>query len=180
MTPGASHYNWLPEAWAIREMFLARRYLAAYPFLASGIGLLYSLLLPGLPVGTLEPWVLQFLKPSELAFAIVMGLLLPLVALLNVFLWRHPSCVLPSSSGSGRGLASALFSIIPNALCCTPFVPTVVALFASGSTLIAISAPVQYFFNAYAWVIYALAALGVWASLRMAAHRFQPPETSPA
>lgn len=176
---GTSQYNWLPEARAIREMFLSRSYLGAYPFLALGVGLLYSLLLPGLPLGTLAPWVLQFLKPSELAFAVVMGFLLPLVALLNVFLWRHPSCVLPSHAGSSGGLASALLSIIPNAFCCTPFVPTIVAFFASGSTLIAVSAPVQYFFNAYAWVIYGLAALGVWASLRLAARRFQPPEISP-
>ncbi len=178
MTSGGSNYHWLPEALALREMFLTKTYLVGYPFLALGVGFLYALLLPGLPLGTLAPWVLPFLKPSELVFAILMGLLLPLVALLNVFLWRHPSCVLPSPSGSGRGLASALFSIIPNAFCCTPFVPTVVALFASGSTLIAITAPVQYFFNVYAWVVYALAALGVWASLRIAAHRFRPPEAS--
>jgi len=174
---GAFQYDWLPEARAIREMFLSRSYLAVYPFLALAVGLFYSLLLPGLPLGTLAPWVLQFLKPSELVFAVIMGLTLPMVALLNVFLWRHPSCLVPSHSESSGGIASVILSMVPNAFCCTPFVPTIVALFASGSTLVAISAPVQYFFNAYAWIIYALAALGVWASLRMAARRFQLPRS---
>jgi len=164
--------KWLPEARAISETFSAQPYLLSYPFLALGVGTLYALLLPGLPLGTLAPWVLQFLKPSELAFATVMGLLLPLVALLNVFLWRNPHCSVPAKRGAGGGLISVLLGIVPNALCCTPLVPAIVAVFASGATLIAISAPVQYFFNTYAWVLYTLATLGVWLSLRIAALRF--------
>jgi hypothetical protein len=164
--------SWLPEARAFRRVFSVRSYLLSYPFLALGVGVSYALLLPGLPLGTLAPWVLQFLKPSELAFAITMGILLPPVALLNVFLWRNPHCSVSTKRRSNGGLLSVLLGVVPNALCCTPIVPAIVALFASGATLIAISAPVQYFFNTYAWVLYSLATIGVWLSLRIAALRF--------
>ncbi len=101
--------HWLPEARALREMFSARAYLVAYPLLAVGIGLLYALVLPGFLLGTLAPWVLQFLRPSQLAFALAMGLLLPLVALLNIFLWRHPSCVVPNKARGNGALASVTY-----------------------------------------------------------------------
>ncbi len=165
--------HWLPEARALREMFSARAYLVAYPLLAVGIGLLYALLLPGFLLGTLAPWVLQFLRPSQLAFALAMGLLLPLVALLNIFLWRHPSCVVPNKARGNGALASVLLGIVPNTLCCTPIIPTIFALFISGATLVSISAPVQYVLNVYGAVLYAVATVGVWISLRMAASRFQ-------
>lgn len=166
--------SWFPEARALRRIFGRRPYLASYPFMALGVGSLYTLLLPGLPLGTFAPWVLQFLKPSELAFAIAMGLLLPLAALLNVFLWRNPSCSVSTKHRPNGSLMSVLLGVVPNALCCTPIVPAAVALFASGATLIAISAPVQYFFNTDAWALYLLATLGVWLSLRTAATRFTP------
>ncbi len=175
MTQGTGERSLLPEARAVREMFRVRAYLWTYPFLALGIGLLYALLLPGLTIGSLAPWVLQFLRPNELAFSVAIGLLLPLVALLNVFLWRHPSCVVPARRASNSGLAPILLSIVPNALCCTPIIPTIFALFATGATLISISTPVQYFLNVYASLLYALATLGVWVSLRSAARRFQMP-----
>ena len=165
--------SWFPESRALRRIFGRRSYLASYPFMVLGVGSLYALLLPGLPLGTLAPWVLQFLKPSELAFAITMGLLLPLVALLNVFLWRNPSCSVSTKHRSNGSLMSVLLGVVPNALCCTPIVPAAVALFASGATLIAISAPVQYFFNTYAWVLYLLATVGVWFSLRIASLKYR-------
>ncbi len=175
MASGISGRNWLPEARALHEMFSYRAYLVAYPFLAVGVGFLYVLMLPGLPLGTLAPWVLQFLRPSQLSFSITMGLLLPLVALLNIFLWRHPSCcALPARAVSKGSLTSVLLGIVPNALCCSPIVPAFVAVFASGATLIAISGPIQYFFNTYAGLLYALATLGVWFSLRVASLRFGP------
>ena len=109
MVQASSMSKWLPEARALNQVFSAGPYLALYPFMAVGVGLLYALLLPGLPLGTFAPWDLQFLKPSELAFAIAMGLLLPLVALLNIFLWRHPSCALPARAGSKSALPSVSF-----------------------------------------------------------------------
>ncbi len=175
MTQGPGERSWLPEARAVQEMFRVHEYLWAYPLLAVGIGMLYALLLPGLTLGSLSPWVLQFLRPNELAFSIAIGLLLPLVVLLNVFLWRHPSCIVPARGKSNSGLASIILGIIPNALCCTPIIPTIFALFVTGATLISISAPVQYFLNVYASLLYALAVLGVWVSLRLAARRFQVP-----
>ncbi len=175
MTQGGWGRRWLPEARAVREMFGDRVYLWSYPFLALGVGLLYAFLLPGLTLGSFAPWVLSFLRPNELAFSIGIGLLLPLVALLNVFLWRHPSCVVPARGASNGSLASIILGIIPNALCCTPIIPSIIAVFATGATLISISAPVQYFLNVYASLLYALATLGVWVSLRLAARRFQVP-----
>lgn len=166
----------LPELPALRQMFSSRGYLLAYVPLGIGIAFLYTFLLPGLQLQSLAPWVLRFLTPAELLFALTMGILLPLVILLNVYLWRHPTCC-PEPWNDRRDsttVLAALVGLIPNLLCCTPIVPVLLAVFLSGAALLSISAPIQHALNVYAWALYAIAALGIWGSLRMAARRMSP------
>lgn len=167
-----------PEISALREIFASTWNLLAYVAMAPLIGFAYALLLPGLIFGSYELWVLRFLTPTEGAFALTMAFLLPLVVLLNVHLWRHPECRPAKSSGAGAPLGALLVSAIPNALCCTPIIPVVLAVFVSGATLVSISAPVQYFLGTYSALLYTVSALALWGSIRVASRRFCAAESS--
>ncbi len=172
MTPRAGPIHRLfPEAAALRRIFSHWPYLAAYPTAAVGVGLLYALLLPGLLLGGLQWSYLRFLTPAQLILAAGMGILLPLVFLLEVFLWRYPVCVFPRRAGKAGPLASILMSVVPGLLCCTAFIPAVLALFVSGTALLTLSPAIQYYLGTYAPILYSGSLLLVWASLRMAARR---------
>lgn len=160
-----------PEVSALRETFASKWYLLAYAAMAPAIGFAYALLLPGLIFGSYGLWVLRFLTPIEGVFALTMALLLPAVFLLNVRLWRHPECRPAQSSVDGVPIGALLVSVIPNALCCTPIIPAVLAVFISGATLVSVSAPVQYFLGTYTALLYALSALALWGSIRVASRR---------
>ena len=165
-----------PEVAAIRVSLGSRAYLAAYGLLVPAVGLAYALLLPGLLFGSYGLWVLRFLTPAEAAFAGAMAFLLPLVLLLHLYLWRHPECRSSTEGrGAGMSLGAVLISVVPNALCCTPIVPALIAIFVSGATLVSISAPVQYYLGTYAPVLYAASAVAVWGSIRIASRRFEAP-----
>ncbi len=162
-----------PEGPALREIFAHPAYRWAYPLLGAGIALGYAWLLPGLELWSLGVWVIQFVTPVQLAFALAMGALLPLVILLNVYYWRHPSCCRRTSSTERAPIFSAILGgVIPNLLCCTPFIPVLLAVFLSGAALLAVSPPIQYVLNAYAWTFYAVAVLSTWWSIRMTARRY--------
>lgn len=164
-----------PEARATREVLSHRRYLVGYLASTPLVATAYGILLPGLLLGTFGFWVLRFLTPLEAAFALVMGALLPLVLLVNIYVWRNPACCGGKVAGEGRTVGALLLSVIPNALCCTPVIPALLALFASGSTLLAASASTQYWLGTYAGVLYAISALALWGSLRVTARRFPLP-----
>ncbi len=180
--------RWFPEAPALREIFSSPSYLIIYLTSAPLVGVSYALLLPGLTLGSYQLWVLRFLTPAEAIFAGTMGILVPWVLLLNVHLWRHPECRSTERSTAGGPVGALLVSVIPNALCCTPIIPLVLAVFVSGATLVSLSAPVQYFLGTYGAVLYAVSALALWGSIRVASRRVctsgsfpgQRPDSGPA
>ncbi len=169
---GAAHGRF-PEATALRQLSAHPAYLAPYPALAFGIGILYALLLPGLLLGGLRWEYLRFLTPSQIAFAVGIGLLLPLVILADVFLWRHPRCAVPGGRPRAAVASSLLVSIVPNALCCTPIIPSLLALFVSGSTLVTISVPVQHALAVYEPELFIVSLLLLWLAIRLAARRLE-------
>jgi phosphoglycerol transferase MdoB-like AlkP superfamily enzyme len=158
--------KWFPEARAIREVLSHRPYLTIYVISAPLVAFTYALLLPGLLFETFAFWVLRYLTPTEALFALAMGVLLPLALVMSAYLWRHPRCEVEGQSPNHGPFMALLLSIVPNALCCTPIIPVVLALFVSGSTLISISAPVQYYLGTYAAILYTLSALALWWSIR--------------
>lgn len=160
-----------PEVTALRQLFSSPPYVIAYATAVPLVGLAYALLLPGLLLGSYQLWVLRFLTPTEVIFAGAMGTLLPLVLLLNVYGWSHPACRPAGRSSTDVSFLALLVGVIPNALCCTPIIPLVLAVFVSGATLVSLSAPVQYFLGTYAVVLYAVSALALWGSLRVASRR---------
>ncbi|MCI4352980.1 MAG: hypothetical protein L3K14_06290 [Thermoplasmata archaeon] len=160
-------------------MFREGPYALTYVGLAVLTGFAYALLLPGLLLGSFELVALHFLTWTQAVFAVAMGLLIPMVVLLNVYLWRHPACVVSTTGPRGRSAASgALLGILPNALCCSPVLPTLVAVFAAGGSAVAITAPLQYFFATYEAPFYAVAALLMWVSFRTAAQRLDSERAS--
>lgn len=171
MTAPPNARRLFPEVPALREVFSSPRYLIAYAISAPLVGVAYAILLPGLMLSSYQLSVLRFLTPTEAVFAGAMGILLPPVLLLNVYLWRHPECRRAGRSAAAGPLGALLVSVIPNASCCTPIIPLVLAVFVSGATLVSISASVQSFLGTYAAVLYTLSALALWGSMRVASRR---------
>ncbi len=173
MTGAVHPRGMFPEATVLRTVFSSPAYLLAYLLSAPLVAGAYLILLPGLILGSYQLWVLRFVTVPEAAFAVAMGVLFPAVVLVNLHLWRHPGCA-PTNRHARTGTLGALvMSVIPNALCCTPIIPVVLAAFVSGAALVSISAPVQYFLGTYAPVLYLVSALALWASLRVAARTTQ-------
>ncbi len=169
-----------PEAAALREVLSHRPYLLTYVALAPPVGLAYAFLLQATLLRTLQPWVLRYLTWPEALFAAGMGLLLPGAVLLNIYLRQHPRCDCRPGSRAGRGLLSSLLiGLVPNALCCTPLIPALLAVFLSGAALVSVSVPVQYALGVYAPVLYAVAAGSVWGSLHVVSRRIAGGDGTP-
>jgi hypothetical protein len=128
---------------ALRLAFSQKRYIALFAFLAISISTLYMYMLPSLPDGVLiAPYAIQFITPLQEAFAIIFGILFSLVIVLNIFAFR-----MHTSSGKRLTVGSVLASLV-NGLCCTPIIPTLIALSgASTPLLFDISPKIQAFFD---------------------------------
>jgi hypothetical protein len=171
------HRPIFPEVRALRTVFAQRAYLLALVVLSPMVGLLYAWLLQAALLRTVQLWVLQYVTLPELLFSLAMAFLVPAAILMNVYLRRHPNCDCAPRGHAGKGpLLSLAVGLVPNLLCCSPFVPAVLAIFLSGAALIAVSGPIQYLFGAYAPLFYTVAALSAWGSLRIASRRLAGPE----
>jgi hypothetical protein len=161
-----------PEVSALRRVFSHRRYLVAYAVSVPLVGVGWAFLLEWLLLRTSQLVALRLLTTPELVFSAGMGLLLPAVLLETVYVSRDPHCVCADSPAAAeRSLLSLLVGLLPNALCCTPIIPLVLAVFLSGSSLITVSGPVQYVLAVYSPLFYALALASLWWSLRSAARQ---------
>ncbi len=162
-----------PEFRAARAVFRNKRYLGAYPLLVLLTGLAYAFLLSWLSVGTVALWGLRFLTPLQVTLTLGFAFLFPWLVLVDVYLWRHPTCIFPGRirGGEGTPVVGVLLGILPNALCCTPIIPTLLALFVSGSTLLSVSVPVQYAIASYEPEFYAASLILLWIAIRLASRR---------
>lgn len=163
----------LPEGAALRELFSHRAYLLAYFPLALCVGLGYLFLLEWISLGTVAIWALHFLPLPLLVLSVGFGGLFPLLILLDVFLWRNPRCVIPGKGRhvEGTTVTAVILGVVPNLLCCTPIVPTVLALFITGGTLLSISAPIQHTMAVYETEFYAASLVLLWVAIHLAALR---------
>jgi len=161
-----------PEVSALRRVFSSPRYLFAYVVSVPLVGIGWAFLLQWLLLQTSGWAVLRLLTTPELVFSAGMGFLLPAVLLETVYVSRDPHCVCANSPAvAERSLLSLVVGLLPNALCCTPIIPLVLAVFLSGSSLITVSGPVQYVLSVYSPLFYALALASLWWSLRSAARQ---------
>jgi hypothetical protein len=130
------------ERAAMGELFAGRAYAAMFVSLFVAFSTLYMFLLPSLPLGTPVPQAIGFLTPLQAAFALVFGFLIALVISLDALAFR-----MKASSARSLTVGSILASLV-NGLCCTPVVPTIIAMTgASTPALFGLSPRIQAFFE---------------------------------
>lgn len=114
--------------------------------LAGLVALIYSILLPANYTQQISWMNWQFLTTQDLAFALVLGLLIAAQVNLQLrAMHRH----MPRGGRRLTAMAS-LLALVPNLLCCTPVVPTLVGLLGLSSVgALPISGPIQGFFSRY-------------------------------
>ena len=139
------------ERFAVGAAFAGRAYLLLFLALSVSVSALYMFLLPSLPLGAIVPYAIRFITPVQAAFALIFGVLLSLVAMLNVYAFR-----MRASSVKGIAVGSILASLV-NGLCCTPLIPSLIAVTgASTPVLYEISPRLQAFFEFNSQYFYAL------------------------
>ncbi len=165
-----------PEAVALEAIFSERGYLAAYPFLLVGVGLGYAMLLQTVLLGGFDWAYLRHLSLPTGLLVVGRAVLLPMIILLNVYLWLHPQCARAPGTGTGAALSPAL-ATLPSMICCGPLLPSLLAVLVSGTTLSTSIPLLQYWIGALEPYLYAGALLLLWGSLRMAARRYRACES---
>jgi hypothetical protein len=155
--PGRGLY--LPKALGL--VFGRRSYLYSFLVLSISISSLYTVLLPSLPLGSLNFQVVRFVTPLQLAFAVVFGILLSLVVMVNIYSVR-----LRVKGTKAITIGSILAGAV-NGLCCTPVIPSLIAVLGASSTVVfQYSPPIQAFFERDYPYFYLLSALLLLLSLQ--------------
>jgi hypothetical protein len=132
-----------PDYRGLSLAFSEKKYGVAFAISSISISVLYFYMLPSLPDGVIiAPYAIQFITPIQEVFAIIFGVLFSLVIVLNIYAFK-----MHTSSGKRLTVGSIIASLV-NGLCCTPIVPTLIALTgASTPMLFDISPRIQAFFE---------------------------------
>jgi hypothetical protein len=139
---------------ALSILISEKRYLMMLVLLSVLICTLYLFLLPSLPDGGLVFYAIYFITPLQVVFAISFGVLISLVFTLNVYAYR-----IKTSSRRNLTVGSILASLV-NGLCCTPLIPSLIALTGvSTPVLYSISPRIQAFFEFNYGYFYALSLI---------------------
>ncbi len=142
-----------------------------YRFLGFGIFALaltfYAFALPAVYTGGVIGLIsLRYLDAELAFFAISLAALLSLALTLNIYAFKASI-----RRRSGRlGVAGALSSLLPATICCTPVVPTGLAILgATTPQIFGLTGRIQGFFATYESLILAFALILLLISLRLAA-----------
>ena len=162
------------SAWApwspVRDVLRQRAYGGLFAGLSLVFALLYSVLLPSWYTQRFSFINWRYLDPQLLAFSVLLGLLLGWILTLQVYALRR----LAIRQNQGLTLVAAVGALLPNLLCCTPVVPTVLAAFGfSAWTLLGVNTRIDGFFGVEkTWFLMAsvalLAGMAVWSANRVA------------
>lgn len=154
----------VPSLSSATGLVLRRRpYQALATVLGVGLTFMYMVLLPSLILGKITLQALGYITPVELAFSVLMGPALSLVVVMNIYALRK------AKTCSRKAVAlSIVAGILPNSLCCTTVIPTVIGFLAVSTTfLFALSPAIQAFLARYATAFYFLSLLSVLYSLQL-------------
>ena len=140
------------------------RYLALAVFALAFT--LYAFTLPTVYTGGVVGLIsLSYLNTELLFFSITLAALLSLSLTLNIYAFRVS---IRRRSGS-LSLAGVLSSFLPATICCTPVVPTLLAILgASTPQIFGLTGQIQGFFATYELLILAFALVLLFVSLRLA------------
>ena len=107
---------------------------------------------------------LRYLNAELLFFAVALAALLSLALTLNIYAFRASA----TKPGGGWTLGALLSSLLPAGICCTPVVPTLLAIVgASTPQIFGLTGRIQGFFAAYELLILTLALVILLFSLRL-------------
>lgn len=149
------------ESNVIRIILKDKRYVLLFISLSIIITAIYLVLLPSLPNGTINPEFIRFITPLQIVFSIIFGILLSLTIVLNLYNIRATRS--SKSNNLVAGEAGAVASTFVNLLCCTPILPSIIALFGASTPLVFnLSVPLEVFFeNNYIYFYFVSAVLFV-------------------
>ncbi len=150
---------------AVGLVFHARpyRYLAL-GFFASALTL-YVFTLPAVYTGGVIGLIsLRYLNAELLFFAIALAALLSLALTLNIYAFRASQ----RRRGTGVTFGAALSSLLPAGVCCTPLVPTLLAILgASTPQIFGLTGRIQGVFATYEPLFLSFALILLLFSLRL-------------
>ncbi len=127
----------------IPEVVGAPRYRVLFLVIAALVAFLYSILLPFPFTQRLSLANWHYLNPELTGFSLAFGLLIGWIVTLQVYAVSR----LAQEHGQTLTLGAVLGSLLPSMLCCTPVVPTVLALFGlSTVSIYGLSGRIQSFF----------------------------------
>lgn len=167
-------FGQLAAVWAssspVRDIFRQGAYRWLFAGLSLTFALVYSLVLPSWYTQRFSFTNWRYLDPQLLTFSVLLGLLLGWILALQIYAFRR----LAVRQNQGLTLVAAVGALLPNLLCCTPVVPTVLAAFGlSAWTLLGVNTRIDGFFGVEkTWFLVASAALlvgmAVWSAKRVA------------
>ena len=146
--------------------------LRPYRYLALGLFALaltaYVFTLPAAYTGGVVGLIsLRYLTAEWLFFSLALAALLSLALTLNIYAFRA-SIIRPRSGGLSLG--AALSSVLPASICCTPLVPSLLAILgATTPQIFGISGRIQGFLATYEFEILGFALILLLVALRPAA-----------
>lgn len=130
---------------AAREVFGSPGRKVALVVVAAVVALAYTLLLPFDFTQRLELANWDYLTAYQATWSVVLGVAMGLVMVVQIYAMRRVAQA-RASAGTVGGVAFVV-SLLPSFLCCTPFVPTVLAFVGiSGLSLYSTTGAVQHFF----------------------------------
>lgn len=143
------------------EVLRSRGYFLQFVVVSALITLLYLILLPSLPLGSVRLNALSFATPVQIVFSVLFGVLLSAVVTLDIYSIR-------SNLAGERALTiGSVLATLVNGLCCTPVVPSVLAIFSnSPEFLFTYSPAVQSFFERSYLLFYTLSAVLLLIAVR--------------
>ena len=131
------------ERIVMRMVLKDRRHVLLLVLLSAIFTAIYLVLLPSLPNGTINPMFIEFITPMQIIFSFIFGIMIGLMITLNIYAAR-----LKIHTSKAGTVAGALIGTLVNALCCTPIIPSILALLgASTPVLFAYSPHIQAFFE---------------------------------
>ena len=130
---------------AIRLVLGSKTYLFAFLAITILSFLGYSFLISSSSLNLLQPKIILGLNICSLTVSVLVSVLLGLSLAANAYAFTNRA-----STSSKTGFGAVISAILPSSLCCTSFIPAILAAFgASTSTIIGITGTIQGPFATY-------------------------------
>lgn len=154
---------------SVADIAAVPRYRLIFVLVAAAVTVIYSILLPFSLTQRLSVDNWHNLTPELTVFSLAFGILIAFIVTVQVYAMSR----IVRGSGQALTVGAVLASLLPNMLCCTPIVPTLLAIFGlSTVSVYGLSGRIQSFFAINETVILLtslilLAGSAVWSVHRV-------------